>query len=368
MPRLVSGTELLERIRPKFGGSRGTAGVEAGEDWLRSAIRCDTDDRWSFAELSTAEDPAGDARKGEKRLREEARRVGIRRGRAVCAFTSPRVDIFPVHVDPRASGDPVAAIIDQARRHLGSRVSESVLDYAMLPEEVNRPGDNATASLVFAVDRALVNGVLGRLEAIGVEVDRLLTPACVIAPRVVASEPGSRNLLIATAEQSTSVSVVQDGHVLLERILSWGVRGLVGRLRAELELGESQCRRVLVGAPVAADFPGEEDDEEEGEGPDPMATAIQQVLEPDFQNLAREGGGCIGYCNSFYRSAGAATAVLTGPLANCEPLRSLLERRLGLPVLDARDGLDIPGLVGDETAGQFATAACSALWPREEGR
>ncbi|MFH1277604.1 MAG: hypothetical protein ABIK65_04420 [Candidatus Eisenbacteria bacterium] len=308
-------------------------------------------------------DPSGGSKRAEIRLREEARRSGIRKGRAVCALTSPRVDIFPVHVDAGAPGDPVAAVVEQARRHLGNRISESVLDYALLPEEVNRQGEKATAALVFAADRALVNRLLERLESIGVEVDRLLTPACVLAPRVVASEPGTRNILIATAEQSTSVSVVQNGHVLLERILSWGVRDLIARLRSELELDEAQCRRLLVGGPVEAE--GDEDPDDDT--PDPMTAALQQVLDPDFQGMAREAGGCLGYCNSFFRSAGTAAAVLIGPLANCDPLRTLLERRLGLPVLDARDGLDIPGLEEGEDAGPFATAACSALWPRGEG-
>lgn len=367
MPASALGSELIGRLRPSLRVSRGPAGVEAGDGWVRFAGRSGGSAAWTFVDFRMGAAPE-DAKSNDRRLRESARRAGIRKGAATCVFASPRMDIFPVHLEAVGEDGLESRVVESARRHIGDRIADSVLDFAPLPDSVRRPGENTTVALVFAANRELVSGLLERLETIGVEAERLLTPACVLAPRVVASEPGTRNLVIATTEESTSVSVVQDGHVLLERVLAWGTVSLVARLRSELELDEAKCRRLLTGGvkeALAAD--GEEgegdlDDDMDPSGDDPLTGALERVLEPDFLELAREAGGCIGYCNSFFRSAPPVSAIIVGPLASCEPLVTLLERRLGLPMLDASDGLDIPGLEREDAPGAFAVAAASALW------
>jgi len=370
MTTLAAPAELFGFLRFRSRGPRTAIGVEAGERRIRTASRRSRDGTrgWSLASLESenGDGETGGKRGAHRREREEARRRGLPRGRAICAISSPAVDIFPVTLH-RNENDPLdAQVVRQAGDHLGDRLGESVLDYATPPEEIWRPGDDAVPALVFAARRELVDGLLTRLERTGLQAERLVTPACALAPHVAGAGPGVRHLLIATGEEATSVSVVENGTVLLERMLSWGFDGLRNRLRGVLELDDNQSRFLLAAGSRAID--GEEGDGEEIDPEGTMKSALRQVLEPDFQVLAREASGCLGYANSFFRSAGTEAAVLAGALAENDDLRRFLERGLGMPVLGPEKGLRLPGFRGSGSAAPFVTAAGCALWPEENGR
>ncbi|MBN1826699.1 MAG: hypothetical protein JW958_10560 [Candidatus Eisenbacteria bacterium] len=362
--------EIFGLLRFHARSAKTAVGVEAGDDWIRVASRRGRsgDEAWSFAALGPDGEGSdgGGGRSAVRRARDEARRRGVPRGPAVCAISSAAVDIFPLTLRPTDAEPLDAQVVRHARDHLGERIEGAVLDYAVPPEEVWRPGDDAVPALVFAARRDLVDGLLDRLERIGLRADRVVTPACALAPHVDGAASGVRHLLIATGEEATSVSVVENGHVLLERMLPWGFRSLVERLRGELELDDAQSRLLLTAGP--GPIAGQDDDEEDA-GPDgAMKGALRQVLEPEYQELAQEASGCLGYANSFFRPAGTAAAILTGPLAESAPLRLFLEEGLGMPVLGPSEGLRLPGFRGSGTAAAFATAAGCALWPGENGR
>ena len=370
MPTLTAPPSLVELLRPLRRTSRSVTGVEAGEDWVHVA-RCrrkkgkDGSERlWSFSEIriEPEEDTAPD--EADRRFRVAAEKSDLGRGgEAVCVINTPAVDIFPLNLRPTESRPLETLVVEHARKHFGNALENTVLDFARIPESARRTGDESEAILLFSVPREVVDGLLGRLESIGLEVNRLLTPACALAPRVVWSDPAERQILIATAERSTSVSVVQESHVLLERILPWGARDLVRNLGSELGLEEGQSRTLLTrGEPAGG--PEEMDDG----GSAPLGDALRQALEPDFQELVRETSGCVGYCSSFYTPGSMSSVILAGPLARCVPLGDYLGEKLGLPVRSPREGLDL-GVPGEKNDGDvYAAAAAAALWPAEKKR
>ncbi len=375
------GVELLGLFSSRFGRTRCLSGVEVGDSWLRVARRQKRRDKdeWVLADLyldtidtpsaqetgeSETQDsqlPQGSAnaphgRPAQQPLREQAARAGIVRGPVICAVNSPGIDIFPLSLRPRESVSIDQQVVDMAGQYLGDQMSHSVLDYAVLPESVVRPGDDVVAVLVFAVARSLVERILDTLASIGLEARHLLTPACVLAPRISQEAVGARNLVFATAADTTSVSVVQDGHVLMERILSWGFDGLVEHLQAELGLDEAQSRMLLIRdggtrGDVAADS---------------RMNALYQIIEPDLQELVHEASGCLRYCDSFLRPASIATAVITGPLASNQLVRDFLERALEVPVQEPAQIMDLPQPTGGGEGEAFTTAVSCALWDEQD--
>jgi Tfp pilus assembly PilM family ATPase len=178
-----------------------------------------------------------------------------------------------------------------------------VLDYTPLPEWVRRSSEKTVPVLVFSASREVVEGILKKTERLGLRVERLVTPACVLAQQVARSEPETRHLMVATSEEATSISVVQDGHVLLERIIPWSLGRLVDRLRGELDLEERQSRALLARWDLPQ-VPGRQDERQAAESdtratdePDGWGTRQpdeRASKEPDAQDAQQLGQRHVG--------------------------------------------------------------------------
>lgn len=354
---------LRNLFRPRSGGGGATLGVEAGDSWLR--IACyqagKGQNGWVMAGIDWGAGNADDGSGGKQLLGDQLGDMKLPRVPAVCAINSLAVEIFPLSLKPSETDSLDALVIRQAQKHLGDQLTESVLDYAVLPEEVRRQGDNAIPVLVFAAPEKGVEEHLTRFEKAGVEVSRLLTPACAMAGRVADARSDTRHLLIATSDEATSISVVQNADVLFERILPWGSRKLEERLTAELDLEGGQGHVLL------ASEEGTALSRANGEGGgvatlERVGGAVGQVLEPEFEMLGREALGCLRFCDTYYRHVTASSAVLAGSLAGNEPLRRSLEENLSISFRAADEGLSIPGYSSGGQSPEYATAACCALW------
>ncbi len=358
---------LRAKNRAKGSGSRTQrfVGVDACASRLK-IVQCysrGATDAWRVADLENHLGEGDRPTSEQRKLKNALGRQGIARGNAVCAITSPAVDVFPLDIKPAEPEAFEGLVVAQARDQLSYPLNEAILDYAVLPAETRRSGDESTPVIAFSIPRVLVEEIVQSIDGLGLTVDRLVTPACAVAPRIHAAEPGARYLLITTAESATSVSVVQDGAVLIERILPWSVRALVERLERELELPEAQCRALLM-EPSQEGSPPEQTAEPQAE--EPIAGVLRQILGPLYQELAQEADGCMGYCNSFLRHQAVAATVLAGPLTGHRPLREMLQKALGLPLLEIRAAFSLPGWEDPAQAASYAVAASCALWTEKE--
>jgi len=336
---------------PSFlrGGQRSRLGIEIAGDSLRIAqhLRRGAAERWRCGELSLPSPTAAPAAAGRRARRAPATAGSrFRAGRATAVCTSPLIDVFPLNLE-RDDDAPVAQrVVEQARDRLDYPIEEAVLDFNLLPPAVQRPGDDDLTVLVYAAPRALIEHWVASLDHLNWYVDCLITPGCVLAPRIEHPLRDARHLVISIAGIATSLSVVQFGEVLLERILPWGEQGLLERLQAELDLSTAQSERLL-------------------QQSDPAAT-VQEILAPLFTELVQEADGCLAYCDAYFSPTTTTALLLVGSLAAHAALQRFLERELGLPRRDATQSLQLLG--GEEIDPAFAAAACGALWePEGEG-
>jgi len=339
--------------RPSTPRIRRRIGLEVGGGRLRFALPRDAKGRFTLGTLSLE---APDGTWDVPALRARLRRAGLPSGPAVCSLVSPTVDIFPLQLHPGEPEALEAQVVAQAQAQISYPLASAVLDYVPLPASARRPVSTTVPVLVYAAPLNPITTLLQHLEAVGLCVERLLTPAGVLAPRVGASEGGARCLLVATGEEATSVSVVQHGAVLLERLLPWGVQALVQRLHTELNLPLEQCRALLDADPAAA-----------SSGGDDLALdgTLHGILGPIHRAFASEMRGCLGYCDSFLHHEPVAAVILCGPLQGNRFLDEVLARELELPVVRAAQGLDLPASAQHPEAGLYATAICGALLPEE---
>jgi Tfp pilus assembly PilM family ATPase len=344
---LTAATRLSGLWRPRA-SARGTVGVEVGRTWLSVARRRRGAQDWALDGIPLDPEDLDGSTAASRRLRDRARSAGLPRGDAVCALCSPSVSIFPLAL-PAARPERLDLLVAaHAEKHLSRPLEEMILDYSILPETIRRPGEEATAALVFAAPRATVQGAMSALESIGLGVARLLTPACVHARRTGAST-GDRRLVISTGEDATSISVVENGHVLLERILGWGRATLLRRIESELQLAPEHARTLLDHDGSANRMAADSDS---------PGSALREVLAPVFRELTGETAGCLAYCSSVFRHAPIHGAVVVGALAAHEPLAEALEHELGV-------GLERPASPAGRVLARFATPIGCASWTRE---
>jgi Tfp pilus assembly PilM family ATPase len=352
--------------RPK--GSRQTqsgripVGIEAGENWVQVACPRQRGQQATWSVASCALTPRGLEAPQQigRHLKSTLRSAGIPGGPAICALNSAAIEVFPLSLRRPDAAELDSQVVAQAREQLSYPVEEAVIDFAVLPAEHVRGGGDSTVVLTFAVRKTLTDAILQVLGRAGFTAERILTPACAVAPHLAQRSPGARQLLIATAECATSVSVVQDGQVLLERFLTWSVERLLQRLRGELELPEEQCRTLLTGD---ARRGARTDAVPEVEGA--LEAALEEILGPSFQELADETAGCVGYCDSFLQHQEISGVVLTGPMASSSHLRQSLRRSLELPLEDPGAESAAAQWGHPTDAAVFATAAGCALWSAE---
>jgi Tfp pilus assembly PilM family ATPase len=319
---------------------------------------------WSLATLPVSpEDSRTDAR-ADQHDRAALKRLGGSGRPVVCAVTSPGIDIFPLEFRAADAGSVESLVVSHAQRQISRPLEELVLDYSPLPESVRRPNEDTVAVLVYSAPRRLVDSVLREIDRLGLEAERFITPACALAPHLADGEAGARHLLIHTAMEATSVSVVQQAHVLLERILPWGVRRLSGRLAAALDLEESRCEGFLTPDPSRHDPSGPESPPEQDARP--IDSLVTEVLAPAFQELAREAATSLDYCDSVLRHVPTAGVVLVGPLASHADFRKILRTELNLPIRGLEDGMRLHGLEKEPEGVSYAAAAGCALWSDPE--
>ena len=353
-------------VKARRGQVRSRIGIDVDDGGMRLAQLAGTPEEqtWQTTSLLFRQGGLTEFRLSPDRLRQESRAGGLAPAPAICAITSPIIDLFPLNV-PVTPNKPIElAVVAQVREQLSYPLEEAVIDFAILPKNVRRAGSNAIPVLAFALPRGISESLLRVLDSAKLTLTQLVTPACVLGPAVRRMESEARHLIIATSERATSISVAQDGHVLLERILPWSLMTLVDRLRAELGLSDQRCRSMLMGGTAAS--PGWEATLSRDGSDDPVKAALNDILGPVLLELSQEASGCIGYCNSFLSHKEISSVLLVGCLAAYEPLIETLRQGLDLPVIRAHEGLGFPGWGSHEGLERYATAAACALWEDEE--
>jgi len=289
----------------------GIAGIELGDGWLRVAKRPKRSGQaWNVLSLDSTD---GDA------FRAEFARARVHAGRASLALTLPAVDVFPLTIPHEQRNDLDAAVLAHADRRLGYPIADASIDYATLPARFCRQPEGSVGVLVYAVERSLFDGVLDALEDAGVEVETILTPAFALAPLAAGAE-GCRRLLVTTSESAVSIAVIEEGVVLIERLLSWGSRQLVHAVSAALDLTPSESTQLLAMT----------DDERT------QVTAqevVRDILARNYQELGREARSCLDYCASFLHHRDLDAIVLTGSVARYPGFTGSLEKCLGVRAL-----------------------------------
>jgi len=307
-------------------------GVELAADALRVVQLARSGSGWRLQAAACAPRPA------EPQAQAEALRRLLAgqpfRGRvAVAAMADKLVDAVPLRLSLEAGASLEAALLKEAANYLPYPLGEAVIDYCVFEDQ--RAEKGLLKTLVFAARREQVMSHLALLEA--ARLRPLALDATPFALRRLClwgapKRPG-KALLVGLGSLYSTLVVLWDGRLFLQRIIAWGVESMAGALVSSLDLSPELARKTL----QRFDFsPG-------AAGAAAGWETIAQVGSAELRQLVAEIERVLIYCASEMRGEVIDEIVLAGECQGVRGLVAFLERALGIP---ARITQPFAGLTG----------------------
>ncbi len=360
-------TTMINSIKRRFASNRmGTGKSLIGIDITDSEMRFarypfTSDSGWLTGKLRVEEQILDGSPRSGRLIAGELRKLGFQPGPAFGSLLSTELEVFPLIITHKKHLSLESQIISLAGDNLSYPISQAVIDYVEIPSDVRRPGESTTPVLVYAAPLSLTTNIAQSLDSAGLPMSSLMTPACSLTRPINDLYPNERHVVIMSSQMATSVSIMQNGHVLLERFLSWSLKDLFSRLRDELDLSHAQCEMLLAGDfRTSQPEVSNEDEPESGPGLD---NSINEILATNLQELAHEAAQCISFCNSQLVSHVVSRVLLCGLIAEQNIISDFLSNNLSLPCeqfIPATPASNSGNV--SEIDHEYALAASNALW------
>ncbi len=324
-----------------FRKNRSPIGLEIGEAFLRMVQLEKFGGGWKIAHQVRVERSFDEEEKEEGGLipagvlREALKKGGFSGKDVVSSMPQELLDILPLKLSLVKEESLEDAVVREAKSFLSYDLNQAVLDYLVVREEsFGTERRRNLKVLLIAAKRADVEAHLSLLKQCGLRPVAIEIPACALA-RIfrMADEPAGRNSLIVNLkEQSTSLTVLCNGRVLLDRNIAWGSDMLQSRLSDQLQLDPRKAMDLLKRTGVAAcRLDGKDDGEVRGCESDHSAETVCEIITPELEILAEEMEKVFLYFSAEMRGDQIDNLCLTGLSGSIRALDLYLQQRIGLP-------------------------------------
>ncbi len=331
-------------------------GLDLRSNALRMVQLKRTGQGWRVGDavLKESDLPGGsDSTRDHERLIGEIRRSlkeGAFSGRAVVStLPENQVDIFPIKLSLKADDDLEGALVQEAGAYLSYDLAEAVIDYIVVQDTPFGSEQKRTVNLLLiAARQAHVDAHLALLRGAGLKPVAIETPSCALARllRMSAQGAGENLLLIDMDEAQTTLAVLCNQTILLERTLSWGRERLVQRLGHYLKLDSRKCQDLLtrVGLSHGTAHEGSSDAPASPVTAQMMQT-VSEIVDPEMERLVQEVEKVLIYFAAEMRGERMDALCLMGRCAAFRNLDGALAAHLALPtrILDPIAALDLQG-------------------------
>lgn len=338
-------------------------GVELTADGVRLAQLARTPQGWRLQAAAAARAGNGEARESAALIRALLASQPFKGRRVVAALADRLLDAVPLRLALEAGQDVEAALLKEVAGYLPYHLGEAVIDYCVFEDK--RAEGGSLKTLVFAARREQVDAHLAVLEAARLRpvaldaspfaLQRLVARQAAAAPRV---------LLVSLGSLDSTLAVLWDGLVFLQRVVPWGIESMAAAFVQGLGLRPELARKTL----SRFDFsPGAAQGGQERAGQETIA----QVGSAELARLVTEIERVLVYCASEMRGAVIDQIVLAGQCQAIRGLGGFLERTLGIAarLIEPFEGLEgRPEALPAALAGREAmlAVACGLAWRGEE--
>lgn len=317
--------------------SRTVVGIDIGRRWIKLAQRVRRGGAWAMGSTAVlprvGSGPMPDSVEAEL-VASAVRRLGFAGHRVAVALPAELARIDTLEVPPRSSGAPVEAIAQQELARTRS-LEPGSFEFRCWDLPKGRRGRDGLSVMAVSCGSAQVEELLGRFEAVGLDVCRLdvqpwaLVRACglVGAALVVGAESGeggaspggsSVGVVVDIGHSAARVMVSVEGVVLyVGEQAGLGVERVVAALRAEHGLGDEHARALLFGSGAATWSARAE---------------VAGVLARHREKTAAMVRESLAFATQRQGTIGQATVVLVGGGASLPGMAGGIEQELGKEV------------------------------------
>jgi type IV pilus assembly protein PilM len=244
-----------------------------------------------------------------------------------------QLDIFPVKLSLSEAESLEDAVLEEAVARLSYDVEEAVIDY--IPVENNGSGseEKNVRSLLMAARREDVDEHLSILKGAKLKPLALDISACALARllRFSGSDNIKNELLINAGYMHTTITVLWQNNILLDRSILWGTENIVESIMNRLKLDQQKASDLL--HRIGMRFRHGEEQAPASDGSDYMhkiAETVYEIAAPQLEKLAREIDKVMQYFSSEMRGADIDTLYLSGSVSRIKELDTYLGERTGI--------------------------------------
>lgn len=215
----------------------------------------------------------------------------------------------------------------EANEYFPMDITEHILTYTLLSE---MPETKQLRILVFAAPMTLVKNYYSLAEMMGLSIvalDYIGNSSYQILKRLPGEEV---NFIVQLNQQNTLVSIIQQGALLMQRNVNFGVANLVDLLKSfdsYASLGTQECYDLLCDKQLLK----ERMDGENENIPEESVEIVDELME-ELRMFINNINRVMEYFNGKEQNQKAAKVYLVGKGTNIKGLSSLLENELNLPI------------------------------------
>ena len=326
----------------KIGKSNYSAiGLEIGATSIKMAQLKRKATGWAISDMLVKEINLSNEENGESRsdaiadIIKECMQESSFSGRSVVSIMpGDQLDILPVKLSLSGDESVEDAILDKARAHLSYDVENAVIDYIPVEDGEDGPENGLpTRSLLISARREDVDYHLSILKKAKLKPLALDISACALARliRLTGTEKDKNVLVINAGEVHTTLTLLWENNILLDRNILWGRDNLIESLMKRLKLNREKAEGLLSRHglhPGQSEAPDQENKRHTHASK--ASEVVYEIVAQQLEQLSAEIDKVLQYFSSEMRGAKMDVLYLMGSASTIKDLDTYLDKRIGI--------------------------------------
>lgn len=316
-------------------------GLDMGATSIRMAQLKRTAKGWAVRDMLVKEIAVSNNENGGSRkdaiiqtIKDSLRESSFSGRSVVSVMPGYQLDIFPIKLSLARDESPEDAILKEAGAHLSYDTENAVIDYILAENgESDLEKGKTVRALLMAARREDVDEHLSILRGVKLKPIAIDISACALARiiRVSCTDKEKNALVINVGELHTTLTLLWEDNILLNRNILWGRENMVEGLMNKLKLNRRKASRLINRVDLHL-----RQSEETGPGNErnnhmnKTSEVVYEFVVPQLEKLAKEIDKVLQYFSSEMRGAAIDNLYLMGAVNTLKDLDTYMEKRTGI--------------------------------------
>jgi type IV pilus assembly protein PilM len=279
------------------------------------------------------------------------------KGKQVTVHLPPqKVLSFPLRLKIEGTETLEDAIVRETREYLPFPLEEAVIDYPSIMELSSDPEKTYKATVI-AARTGDIQHYAQVLKKAGLSLETVDFPVSSLyrLHNYLFENPEKPVILCHIGPEQTLAAAIQNDGIMGERVIPWGINGLVTKIQSQMELKNDRhkARLLLKNFGLSGASRPESAAGSEPAADDAIYQILNQIISPYVETLADELHRLIAYIRSEEVNAHFEGLYLYGRSSLIHSLDAYIEKRLALPTRSVDPTENLPDTNGALLSGSM---------------